>query len=628
MPPRNDSFRVIVAEDDPVLRETLKIALERSGLSCDTVTDGLQALDLFSRTPSDAVLLDAVMPNQDGIITCRLLRHLPGGEHIPIIILTGIEQNAIIHQAFEAGATDFLRKPVALAGLAQRLRRLIIAGRNSDTLRQAQAIVSSMSDMAFWLSEGGQITFANNAALRRITTEEADLTGQPLWELLKPADPDILRDTLHQLAIGVSTQIEMSMVDPHGHHFLCQIIITAQRINNQRCYCILLRDITLQKQAEEDRLRNDRLRTLGVIAGGVAHDFNNVLTAINNAHEIVLIELPPATPAALVIRETRPALEQAKGLARQLLTFAKGGAPVKRTLDLAELVRDTATFSLRGTRIVPEFIFAEKLWFADVDPGQVGQVITNLVLNAAQAMTGDGKLHIHLSNKTVTSSPNPHLAPGKYLELIIEDFGKGIDPTTLSHVFDPYFTTKSSGSGLGLTTALSVARRHGGDICIDSVPGKGTRVHCYLPGNDTARMAPHTPPSFPIKSCKRILILEDQEIIARSLVLLLERLGYRPLITSEGTETIRAFMEAKESANAFDALILDLTVPGGKGGLEVLTHLKQQGNKVRAIVSSGYSDDPALANPAAYGFLAVLPKPFSLDQLAHVLNTTLEKEPI
>lgn len=628
MSSRPDSFRVIVAEDDPVLRETLKIALERSGLACDTVSDGVQALDLFSRSPSDAVLLDAIMPNQDGIITCKLLRHLPGGEHIPIIILTGIEQNTIIHQAFEAGATDFLRKPVALAGLAQRLRRLIIAGRNSDTLRQAQAIVAGMTDMAFWLNDDSLITFANRAALLRIAHEEADLTGQCLWDLLKPASAETIRGSLRHIPLDAANQFEMPMTDPHGKSFLCQIIVTAQRINNQRCYCVLLRDITVQKQAEEDRLRNDRLRTLGVIAGGVAHDFNNILTAINNAHEIVLLELPPVAPAALVIRETRPALEQAKGLARQLLTFAKGGAPVKRALDLAQLVRDTASFSLRGTRTTPEFFFAENLWPAEVDPGQVGQVITNLVLNASQAMNGEGKIHIHLSNKTIAAPPTTNLSPGNYLELIIQDFGPGISQETLEHVFDPYFTTKSSGSGLGLTTALSIVRRHSGDIRIESALGSGTKVICYLPGNEHARITPDTPPPFPSKSRKRILILEDQDIIARSLTLLLDRLGYRPHVTIDGTDTINAFADAKAEDDPFDALILDLTVPSGVGGLEVLRRLHSQGEKLRAIVSSGYSDDPALANPADYGFMAVLPKPFSLDQLAHALTTVLEKDPV
>lgn len=627
MPLRNDSFRVIVAEDDPVLRETLKIALERSGLTCDTVPDGVQALDLFSRSPSDAVLLDAAMPIQDGIITCRLLRHLPGGEHIPIIVLTGIEQNTIIHQAFEAGATDFLRKPVALAGLAQRLRRLIIADRNSNTLLQAQAIVSGMTDMAFWLDDSFRITFANRAALLYIANEEADLTGQCLWDLLKPDSPQTLLEELHGVALDTSAQLEMRMFAPHKEPFLAQIIGTARRINNQRCYCVLLRDITLQKQAEEDRLRNDRLRTLGIVAGGVAHDFNNILAAINNAHEIALLELPPASPSALVIRETRPAIEQAKGLARQLLTFAKGGAPVKRALDLAQLVRDTASFSLRGTRTIPEFFFEDDLWPAEVDSGQIGQVITNLVLNASQAMNGEGKLHIHLSNKSITKA-TCCVSAGDYLKLVIQDFGPGMDPKTLEHVFDPYFTTKPTGSGLGLTTALSIIQRHNGDVRIESAVGSGTKVICYIPGNRHAKIKQDAHPPAHAKSEKRILILEDQDLISRSLTLLLQRLGYHTQITSDGVETIKAFMDSKAAGQPFDVLILDLTVPSGVGGLEVVRSLHAQGEKLRAIVSSGYSDDPALADPTAYGFMSVLPKPFTLDQLAGALSSVLEKDPV
>jgi PAS domain S-box-containing protein len=391
---------------------------------------------------------------------------------------------------------------------------------------------------------------------------------------------------------------------------------------------LVFRDVTEKQRIQEELLRASTLESIGLLAGGVAHDFNNILTAILGNLSLAMLSLDEQSEGYKRLAQAEKASIRARDLAQQLLTFAKGGAPIKKTASLVDLLQDSSNFVVRGTHVRCAFSIEEGLWPVEIDEGQISQVIHNLVLNAQQAMPEGGVVRICAVNKSTGEVKGLPLKEGSYVHISIRDSGIGIPKENLLKIFDPYFTTKQKGSGLGLSTSYSIIKKHDGHMTVDSELGVGSTFSIYLPAFPQAPL-PQGKETIEIESLigrGRILLMDDEQIIRDVLQEMLQRLGYEVALVEEGGEAIALYRRAKESGSPFDVVIMDLTVPGGMGGKEAIRKLRQIDPEVRAIVSSGYSNDPLAGDFMKYGFSDFIAKPFKLEDLGKILKRVIPRD--
>lgn len=387
----------------------------------------------------------------------------------------------------------------------------------------------------------------------------------------------------------------------------------------------LVENVTERIRREKELRKLEKLESTGILAGGIAHDFNNILTAILGNLNLALYDptLPDRTKKLL--QGAEKASIRAKSLTQQLLTFAKGGEPIRESTSLGELITDSAEFVLHGTNIRSSFLIPEDLWHASVDRGQISQVIQNIVLNARHAMPGGGEVVIWAENIAPSEDEIGLLQPNTpYVRISIGDSGTGIPKDLLDKIFDPYFSTKQEGSGLGLAITLSIINKHNGHILVHSTPGEGTEFVLYLIADSQSDREERSEEgtSAPIESL-HILVMDDEEPVRDILKSMLEMLHHRVCLTSSGEEAVEEFERTMDTEQSFDLVIMDLTIPGGMGGRDAMELMKKMQPGVRGIVSSGYSNDPVMSNPAEYGFKAAVTKPFVIDELEKALWTAL-----
>lgn len=387
---------------------------------------------------------------------------------------------------------------------------------------------------------------------------------------------------------------------------------------------LVFRDVTEKRRLESELTRAAKLESLGILAGGIAHDFNNVLTAILGNLSLARVLAMPDDPVSGKLLEAEKAALHAKDLTQQILTFSRGGTPLKRVISLAGLVRETAAFALSGTSVACELALPDDLWPAEVDPGQITQVFHNLIVNADQAMCFAGEIAIAAENIFVPRDDMLPLEPGHYVKIAVEDQGTGIEPEDLPKIFDPFFTTKPDGSGLGLATAYSIVRNHNGCIMVDSEVDIGTTFTIYLPAAPDAELSAAVPDEVtPEVSFGRIMVMDDETLVLDTVVAMLEVLGYDVAGATDGEEAIAVYQSAREAGQPFDAVLLDLTMRGSIGGQEVIQRLLDIDPVVKAIVSSGYSNDPIMADFRHYGFRGVIAKPYKVSELGDVVRRVM-----
>jgi PAS domain S-box-containing protein len=388
----------------------------------------------------------------------------------------------------------------------------------------------------------------------------------------------------------------------------------------------VVRDITSRKLMETELHKAQKLESLGILAGGIAHDFNNLLTAILGSLSLLRLESSLDDKLRALVNEAERASLRARDLTRQLLTFSRGGAPVKKSALLPELIRETARFPLHGSSVKPQFDLPPTLWPAEIDEGQISQVIHNLVINAIQAMPGGGTVTITARNVTLAEAELPALPAGPYLKITISDTGIGIATEHLPKIFDPYFTTKQAGSGLGLATTYSIIKSHGGLVTVDSLLGHGSNFHLYLPAAPVVTSTPaphHELSSPPLPRRGRILVMDDDDGVRAIAELMLHKMGFEVISARDGVEAIGLYQQSRQANDPFRALIIDLTIPGGMGGRDTIRELLAIDPQVKALVCSGYSHDPVMAHFRQYGFLGVVAKPFRYDDLERELTALL-----
>ncbi len=386
---------------------------------------------------------------------------------------------------------------------------------------------------------------------------------------------------------------------------------------------LVVRDIAEKLKLEAELMKSEKMESIGILAGGIAHDFNNVLGAILGNISLAKMYLGVNEKSRNLLERAEKASNRAKELTLQLLTFSKGGAPIKETAYLPEILKETVLFMLSGSKVKCEFAIQNNLWLVDIDKGQICQVINNLVINAVQAMPNGGLLKISAENWV--NGTNNHGGVGRqFVRINIEDNGEGIENEKILHIFEPYFTTKKNGSGLGLATSYSIIKNHGGLITAESELGIGTIFTLLLPVSKENEVEISSSEDHNLRGEGRILIMDDDATILEVIHGYLEFLGYESVCVNNGDAAINAYITAMKNGQPFQAVVMDLTVPGEKGGKEVVKELLKIDKAIKAIVSSGYSQDSVMSDFKQYGFKGVLLKPYSVENFSRILGEVIK----
>ncbi len=402
---------------------------------------------------------------------------------------------------------------------------------------------------------------------------------------------------------------------------------------------LVFRDVTGEYRMQAELQKMDKLRSVGILAGGIAHDFNNIMTGLYGNLSIVKAKLSRDHSEFKFLEKAENSMDRAIRLTKQLLTFAKGGKPVLEKTALSPLIEEMVNFDLSGSDVRLVFDAADDLWMAEIDKGQIQQVLSNITINAVQAMPDGGNLYISLNNMEIAESMIADLAPGKYIKIMVKDEGCGIDEPNLHRIFDPYFTTRGMGNGLGLAVAYSIIKQHGGHIKAMSEPAKGAVFILYLPAFqerhnaeesenaedtecvDDLSVEEHTAAEKSV----RILIMDDDEAIRMVVAEMLEAIGFLSESAVNGEQTVEMYRMAMDRGEPFDLIIMDLTIKGGMGGKKAVHEILMIDPDASVIISSGYAGDPVMANYAEYGFKGIITKPYTIGNLKTVLEQILER---
>ena len=542
---------------------------------------------------------------------------------------------------------DGTRFPVEITGrrFEWRGRQVYIAAVRDITERRAaeEALAAEKERLSVTLRSIGDGVIATDiaATITAINKVAEDLTGwaaeeaigRPLSEVFRivdsasrqPLESPVTRALACEEAQDLPGQI--LLLSRHGREYAvadsCAPI--RDRENHTVGAVLVFRDVTSEWKREEELLKSQRLESLAILAGGIAHDFNNILTGVVGNLSLALSEPGTGERLRQSLTEAESAAMRAKSLTQQLLTFSKGGAPVRKIVNVRLLVREAAIFASHGSAASCRFLLPEALWLADLDEGQIAQVIQNMVINAVQAMPGGGTITIGGENLQVPSDNPLLLAPGPYVRIRITDEGVGIPERLLPRIFDPYFTTKQTGSGLGLSICHSVIVRHGGRIDVSSRQGDGTTFDVYLPASPGAGLPRDERGEAPVTVRGRVLVMDDEEAVSTLAARMLAAIGFEATTAPDGEQAVTLFGQARLSGRPFDLVIVDLTIPGGMGGLEATEKMRALDPDLKAIVSSGYSTDPIMANFRDHGFISVLTKPYRLKDLKEALGRVITR---
>jgi PAS domain S-box-containing protein len=494
--------------------------------------------------------------------------------------------------------------------------------------------LGTMSEGVITVDARGRVLFINRAAADMIQWNAAETVGRQISEVCRLMNAESGLETVLPVREIVESG-SLAEIPPQtmlkGRSDRMRLVEgrmapVADSTSKRVGAVFVLRDVTERQRMEEKLQSAARMESVGMLAGGIAHDFNNILTAVLANLTLLQVDLAGMPDEANLLDEAVRATKRAGELTLQLLTFAKGGDPVRTAVLLDEVIREAATFALRGSGVRSEFDMPDGLRAANVDKAQISQVIRNLAMNGNQAMPDGGTLRIAASNERIGAGAHPVLAEGDYIRITVSDTGAGIPAEHIGKLFEPYFTTRTQGRGLGLATVFSIVKRHQGHIDVSSVVGRGSVFTIWLPAAAVSQAAPaRHGAAAGIGRGRRVLFMDDEAPILKMAERLMTRLGLEFTSALDGAEAIERYRAAKESGRPFDLVVMDLTIPGGMGGKEAISILREIDPEVRAIVSSGYSSDLAMADFRKHGFRGMVAKPYDITELTSVIREVLNE---
>ena len=500
--------------------------------------------------------------------------------------------------------------------------------RHADALRDSEERYRGLIDSAFHgsvIHRDGIVLETNASFAAMVGYSVEELPGKRLLDLISPRER---KHVTEMISTAGPISFETEGLRKDGSLFPMESSGRPCRFKGQVAQIAAVRDLTLRKQAESDRLVISKLESTGILAGGIAHDFNNLLsTIVLNLDLLRRIRYDDSAVAAHTAAAKQAALS-ATTLTQQLITFSGGGASTRQPTHVGELIQRSVPLALSGSNVMAEIVVSDNLWLAIIDAGPVERAVRNLIQNAREAMPEGGVVNVGVENQELKSGNAPGLKPGDYVRVIIRDHGSGMTPEIQGKIFDPYFSTKQRGEqkgmGLGLTISHSVVHRQGGTITVESAPGSGTTFAIYLPASRQATLP--VPPTIPLGALYsgRVLVMDDEEALRQSLRMALRSMGCDVVVAPEGKCAVELYAEAKSTGTRFDFVIFDLTVRGGMGGKEAMQTLRELDPDAIGVAMSGYSSDEVLRNPTLHGFKEGLAKPFDFDALERLLARCLE----
>ena len=524
--------------------------------------------------------------------------------------------------------------------LEERIRELeeaLVRHRESEELlrkseEKYRLLAETAGEMIVLCDKDGRISYVNRAGLVLGGYREQEILGSPIHRFLDGLE--FTRDRLpNEETVPSPRDRELWDADLHrrdGSVIPIEVIVAPViKQGVHRGFLLTARDISDRRGMEEELLRAKKLESIGVLAGGIAHDYNNLLTAIMGYTTLAESLLDPEEEAAALLGRARHAAVMAKNLSRKLITFSRGGQPMRKPGAILPLLENALSFALAGSNLECEFLVSPELWPVEYDESQMSQAIHNIVINAREAMPHGGTIRVRADNLQITKRNGHPVHTGEWVRITIEDEGVGIPEEHLDKIFDPYFTTKEMGAqkglGLGLAISHSVVRNHQGYVFAESEPTRGTALHIYLPParEHGSSRASSGIPAAETDGPLRVLVMDDEEIVRDITGKMLERDGCQVCLAREGAEAVSLFRQGREKGNPFHVVLLDLTVRGGMGGKEAVRELMAIEPEVKAIVSSGYADDPVMTDFGAHGFTAAVVKPYSMNELRQTIRNVV-----
>jgi two-component system cell cycle sensor histidine kinase/response regulator CckA len=627
---------ILVVEDEQIIAKDIQSRLTQMGYPKPAIAaSGEEALHKVARLSPGLVLMDIVLKGEmDGVQTAERIRDR---FDIPVVYLTAYADDQTVQRAKRTEPFGYLLKPIVDGQLQTTIEIALYKHRMEHNLRQSEKWLSTtlrcVGDAVITTDTQGNVTFLNPIAEALTGWRQDEAVGRDISEVFHIVD-EATRVAPENPA--TKAMCDSAVVHLGEHHLLLvtkdgatrAIDDSAAPLTNDQGHIIgsvlIFHDVTDRRQRQAELLKTRKLEALGTMAGGIAHTFNNILMTIVGRLSLAKLLTPPDTPLFRHLVEAEQAAQRATGVTRQWLTFAKGGAPVKQSTALHRLLQETTSRALEGYKVQPIFSLADDLWSVDIDRGQIRQAIYNIVLNAAQAMPGGGTLQVQAHNVVVDTTHRLPLPEGPYIGITLTDQGGGIPPQHVDKILDPYFTTKQHHSGLGLTVAYAIVTQHQGSLVVDSTVGVGTTVQVYLPALSSSSVPDDDLAGSPQTHQSKILVMDDEDAIRRLVTEMLRRLGYEAVCAQDGAEALDLYRRAKQAGQPFTAVLMDLNVPHGMGGKEAMASLRDLDPAVKAIVSSGYSNDPVMADFRRYGFSGMIAKPYRLAELGAILQQVID----
>ncbi|MFC1552437.1 PAS domain S-box protein, partial [Candidatus Latescibacterota bacterium] len=582
---------------------------------------GYEEHEILSKNWYDNFLPESVrQKTKDGLAELLAKHHEPDEYHENYILTKSGEErlmawyNSFIYD--ENGAID----KIYCSGEDITERK-----KSEQTLKENEERYRTLVERAndgIIIVQGGKVRFVNSKVYEIIGYSIDEMIGTSFLDYVNPDERKKVSEIHKKRLKGKDAPetYEISALHKDGNRIDVEISSGLISYKGKPATLAYLRDITARKQDEIERSKASKLESIGILAGGIAHDFNNILAAILGNASLAKMCADNKDDVLELMTEIENASLRAKGLTQQLLTFSKGGSPIVKTTELIVLIHEIVQFSLRGSNVQYNFQIVPDLRLAEVDDGQFRQALGNIIINAQQAMPNGGTINVSAENIDVAGEEHLPLDEGGYVKISIEDKGHGIPEEHLAKIFDPYFSTKQKGSGLGLATTYSIISQHNGHIEVESETGAGTTVHIYLPAVFSQPDGTKEAVEKPAVSSRRILVMDDDDLIRKYMTKLLGTFGFEMETVVDGEEALRVYTEAMKTDTPFDAVIMDLTIPGGMGGRETITKLLEIDPGANAIISSGYSNDPVISDFKDYGFKGFVLKPFNPDELKKALN--------